>query len=134
MGNRLSIILGIVLPVALFAQTQPPSVPKPIPQFEDITQRAGTTVPHNSTPEKRYIIESMSGGVGFIDCDNDSKLDIIMVNGSSVDRFKQGGDHMITLYRHDSNLHLADITKSALLTRNGRGMVVFVMDYYNDGL
>ena len=26
----------------------------------------------------------MSGGVGLIDCDNDGKLDIITVNGSTV--------------------------------------------------
>src|SRR2546423_15431205 len=116
MGNRLSIILGIVLPVALFAQTQPPSVPKPIPQFEDITQRAGITVPHNSTPEKRYIIESMSGGVGFIDCDNDGKPDIITVNGSSVDRDGDPGDAMNTLCHQDGSLHLIDITQAARLT------------------
>jgi hypothetical protein len=51
MGNKLSIIFGILLPVALLAQTPP--VSKPVPQFEDISPRAGLTVPHNSTPEKR---------------------------------------------------------------------------------
>src|ERR1700738_1260457 len=108
MGNKLSIIFGILLPVALAAQT--PAAPRSVPQFEDITQRAGLTVPHNSTPEKRYIIESMSGGVGFIDCDNDGNLDIITVNGSSVDRYRQGGDPMITLYHQDSSLKFRDIT------------------------
>src|ERR1700685_2480862 len=102
MGKKLSIIFGILLPVALFGQAPPASsTPKIIPQFEDITQKAGITVPHNSTPEKRYIVESMSGGVGFIDCDNDGKLDIITVNGSSVDRYRKGGDPMITLYHAD---------------------------------
>src|SRR6266436_7480987 len=132
MGKKLSVIFGILVPVALFSQT--PSVPKLVPQFEDITQRAGITVPHNSTPAKRYIIESMSGGVGFIDCDNDGKLDIIMVNGSSVDSYKQGGDPMITLYHQDGDLHFTDITKSVGLTRKGWGMAVSVMDYDDDGL
>src|ERR1700751_1429124 len=85
----------------------------PIPHFEDVSKQAGLTVPHNSTPEKRYILESMSGGVGFIDCDNDGKLDIITVNGSSVDRYRQGGDLMITLYRQDGDLQFRDITKEA---------------------
>ena len=53
---------------------------------------------HISSPEKRYIVESMSGGAGLIDCDNDGKLDIVTVNGSTIDRFKLGGDPMITLY------------------------------------
>ncbi len=131
MGKKLSIISGILLPAALFAQTPP--VPKLVPQFEDITQRAGITVPHNSTPEKRYIIESMSGGVGFIDCDNDGKLDIITVNGSSVDRYRKGGDPMITLYHQDAGLKLTDITQAAGLTRKGWGMGVSVMDFDNDG-
>lgn len=131
MGNKLSIIFGILLPVALFAQTPP--VSKLIPQFEDITQRAGLTVPHNSTPEKRYIIESMSGGVGFIDCDNDGKLDIITVNGSSVDRYRKGGDPLITLYHQDAGLKFTDITQAAGLTKKGWGMGVSVMDFDNDG-
>src|SRR5713226_5514179 len=131
MGKKSSIIFGILVPVALFSQAPP--VPKLVPQFEDITQRAGITVPHNSTPEKRYIIESMSGGVGFIDCDNDGKLDIITVNGSSVDRYRQGGDLMITLYHQDSNLKFTDITNAAGLTRKGWGMGVAVADFDNDG-
>src|SRR5580700_8454835 len=131
MGKKLSIIFGILLPVALSAQTPP--VPKPVPQFEDISQRAGLTVPHNSTPEKRYIIESMSGGVGFIDCDNDGKLDIITVNGSSVERYRKGGDPLITLYHQDANLKFTDITQAAGLTRKGWGMGVSVMDLDNDG-
>ena len=134
MGKKLSIIFGILLPVALFGQTpQASPAAKIIPQFEDITKEAGLTVPHNSTPEKRYIIESMSGGVGFIDCDNDGKLDIITVNGSSVDRYRKGGDPMITLYHQDAGLKFTDITQAAGLTKKGWGMGVSVMDFDNDG-
>ena len=41
----------------------------------------------------------MSGGVGLIDCDNDGKLDIITVNGSTVQRYKLGwrpDDHSLS--------------------------------------
>ncbi len=61
-----------------------------VPQFEDIARQAGLTVSHISSPDKKYIVESMSGGVGLIDCDNDGKLDIITVNGSTVERYRAG--------------------------------------------
>jgi hypothetical protein len=117
---------------------QSPSVAS-VPQFEDVAQKAGLTVPHISSPDKKYIVESMSGGVGLIDCDNDGKLDIITVNGSTVQRYRDGGDPMITLYHQDADskngeLHFTDITKSAGLTHKGWGMGVAVADYDNDGL
>ena len=105
-----------------------------VPHFEDIAASAGLTVPHISSPDKKYIVESMSGGVGLIDCDNDGKLDIITVNGSTVERYRHGGDPMITLYHQDADLKFTDITKSAGLTRKGWGMGVAVADYDNDGL
>src|SRR5580658_7770870 len=115
------------------ASPKPASAPSPLPQFEDIGQKAGLTVPHISSTDKRYIVESMSGGVGLIDCDNDGKLDILTVNGSTVERYKQGGDLMVTLYHQDTDsksndLHFTDITKSAGLARKGWGMGVAVAE------
>ena len=105
----------------------------PILQFEDIGKHAGLTVPHISTPEKNSILESMSGGVGFIDCDNDGKLDIVTVNGSNVDRYRRGGDPMVTLYHQDDDGKFTNITEAAGLSRKGWGMGVAVADFDNDG-
>ena len=105
-----------------------------VPQFEDIAQHAGLNVAHISSPEKRFIMESMSGGVGFIDCDNDGLLDVVTVNGSNVDRYLKGGDPMVTLYRQVAPLKFLDITKAAGLSRKGWGMGVAVADFDNDGL
>jgi hypothetical protein len=140
-------LLAQVAPAKIASQPSLPTVqnsktPQPVPRFEDVAQRAGLTVAHISSPDKKYIVESMSGGVGLIDCDNNGKLDIITVNGSTVQRYRQGGDPMITLYHQDLNdkdpknneLHFTDITKSAGLTRKGWGMGVAVADYDNDGL
>lgn len=103
--------------------------------FEDVSSRAGLTTSHIAAPEKRYIVESTSGGVGFIDCDNDGRLDILMVGGSNVDHYRQsGGDLMVRLFHQDSDLHFTDITEKAGLTRKGWGMGVSVMDFDNDGL
>jgi len=112
-------------------RSRPPAASPPV--FEDVAARAGLTVSHISSADKRYILESMSGGIGFIDCDNDGMLDIVAVNGSTVDRYRQGGDPMVTLYRQTSPLHFEDITASAGLTRKGWGMGVAVADFDNDG-
>src|SRR3984885_9055264 len=128
----LPLLAGCLLTALLAAQSPPVKSPAPapqeahpigpgppLPQFEDVAQKAGLTVAHISSPDKKYIVESMSGGVGLIDCDNDGKLDIITVNGSTVDRYKRGGDPMITLYHQDADFHFTDITVSAGLTHKG---------------
>ncbi|HZR59002.1 MAG TPA: CRTAC1 family protein [Terriglobales bacterium] len=129
---RKLLCLSLLLSLSVRAQNvkSTPSLPK----FQDVAKDVGLTVPHISSPEKQYIVESMSGGVGLIDCDNDGKLDIIAVNGSTIDHFRQGGDPMITLYHQDANFKFTDITKAANLTHKGWGMGVAVADFDNDGL
>src|SRR4030088_819630 len=51
----------IFLASSSFAQSTDPTLP--VPRFEDVGKSAGLTVTHNATPEQRYILESMSGGV-----------------------------------------------------------------------
>ena len=124
--------LGLLLVWLAFAQV-PPSA-SPLPKFRDVAKQVGLSVSHIASPDKHYIVESMSGGVGLIDCDNRGKLDILMVNGSTVERYQQGGDLMVTLYHQNDSFEFTDITKSAGLTRKGWGMGVAVADYDNDGL
>lgn len=119
--------------VFLLGWTQSRAPQSPAPLFEDIARRSGLTVPHLSSPEKRYIIESISGGVGLFDCDKDGLLDIVIVNGSNVDRFAEGGDAMVTLYRQVAPLSFDNVTASAGLRRRGWGMGVAVADFDNDG-
>src|ERR1700722_18860151 len=104
-----------------------PKPAAPVPIFRDIAAEAGLTASHVSSAQKHYVIESMSGGVGLFDCDNDGKLDIVMVNGSTVDRYKQGGgDLLVTLWHQDAGSKFTDITAKAGLTRKGWGMGVAV--------
>jgi enediyne biosynthesis protein E4 len=123
--------LAIVLSGSCLAQVS--AGHSPIIRFEDIGKRAGVAVPHISSPEKSYIIESMSGGLGFIDCDNDGKLDIVTVNGSNVDRYRRGGDPMVTLYRQQADGRFANVTQAAGLSSKGWGMGIAVADFDNDG-
>jgi hypothetical protein len=117
------------------------STSPPVPTFEDISARAGLTVAHIASPEKKYIVESMSGGVGFIDCDGSGVLSALVVNGSTVDRYKSGGDLMVTLFRQVGDrvgggapVKFEDATQAAGLTRKGWGMGLAVADFDNDGV
>jgi hypothetical protein len=115
------------------AKVDRPGFP-PIPQFKDIAADVGLTGPHISTPDKRYVVESMSGGAGLFDCDEDDRLDIVVVNGSTIEHFrKSGGDPLVTLYHQEPDGTFKDITKQAGLTSVGWGMGVAVADYDNDG-
>src|SRR4029077_9695551 len=123
-----------VLICAFLAHSQTKSAAYGGPVFEEVTRKSGLTVPHQSSPDKRYVIESMSGGVGLFDCDNDGKLDAVTVNGSTVDRYREGGDPLVTLYHQEPDGTFKDITAAAGLTKKGWGMGVAVADFDNDGL
>jgi hypothetical protein len=97
------------------------TIPKPAVHFRDIAIRAGLqTVPH-SRSDRRYVLDTMAGGgIALFDCDNDGKLDMAVVNDSTIDRYLNGGDLMVTLYHQDPDSptpHFTDVTKSAGLTR-----------------
>jgi hypothetical protein len=145
----LALLVCVFLCAAVGAQDRKISTPdetprtatsSAVPTFEDISARAGLTVAHIASPEKKYIVESMSGGVGFIDCDNSGVLSALVVNGSTVDRYRNGGDLMVTLYRQVGNHagggapKFEDATQAAGLTRKGWGMGVAVADFDNDGV
>jgi enediyne biosynthesis protein E4 len=103
------------------------------PAFDEIAAASGLTVSHVSSVDKRYILESMSGGAGLVDYDNDGDLDVVLVNGSTVDRYRGGGDHLVTLYEQKASLAFSDVTERAGLRRRGWGMGVAAADVDNDG-
>src|SRR5260370_4852597 len=148
------LISNPVAPQVLEAQTQGPQrVPVPVPPppkrassakkdrsgfppgpvFKDIAKEVGLTVSHIAAPEACYVIDSTSGGAGLFDCDDNGRLDIVLVNGSTVERLRDGGDPMVTLYHQEPDGTFKDITAAAGLTRKGWGMGVAVADYDNDG-
>ncbi len=108
----------------------------PAMHFRDIAKQAGlNTIPHGSS-ERRYLVETMGGGgIALFDCDNDGRLDIAVVNDSTIEQYLRGGDPMITLYLQDSDsLHFTNVTQSAGLTTRGWGNAIAVGDFDNDGL
>ncbi len=122
----------ITLQIAASGQNSPIS-------FKDISADSGVNVSHISTPDNRYIIESMSGGVAVFDCNGDGFLDIATVNGSSVENFKKGGDLFLTLYRQTSGgkpetPKFENITEASNLKRKGWGMGITAVDFNSDGV
>src|SRR5215510_5429333 len=102
-------------------------------QFTDITAQAGITFKHVASPDKKYIVESMSGGVALIDYDNDGDLDIYFVNSLTVDLVKTKGKTRSELYRNDGNGKFTDVSAKAGVSDIGWGMGAAVGDYNNDG-
>jgi len=101
--------------------------------FTDITEKAGIKFKHMSSPEKKYIVESMSGGVALFDYDNDGYLDIYLVNSLTVDMVKSKEKTRSVLYHNNGDGTFSDVTDKAGVGDIGWGMGVAIGDYNNDG-
>ena len=111
------------------ATPDPPRV-----QFTDITEAAGIDF-HLTCggPGKLYILESLCGGVAFLDYDNDGWMDLFFVNGSTLEQVREGDGPPSRLYRNRGDGTFADVTAEAGLDFRSWGMGVAVGDYDNDG-
>jgi len=104
-----------------------------IPQLEDVTEKCGIHFSHSSSPESRYIIESMSGGVLLLDYDRDGWLDIYFTNAPTVDEALKGKIPRGALYRNNHDGTFTDVTEKAGIGKPCFAMGGAVGDYDNDG-
>jgi hypothetical protein len=104
-----------------------------IPQLEDVAAKAGITFKHNTAPDKKYIPESMSGGVILIDYDRDGWPDIYFTNSPTVDQALKKEKALGALYHNNHDGTFTDVTVKAGLTTPCFGMGGAVGDYNNDG-
>jgi enediyne biosynthesis protein E4 len=104
-----------------------------IPQLEDITAKIGITFQHSSDPEKKYINESMSGGVILFDYDRDGWLDIYFTNAPTVEMQKKGETSRSALYHNNHDGTFTDVTDKAGVGKPCFAMGGAVGDYDNDG-
>jgi enediyne biosynthesis protein E4 len=138
------LLLRVVLPQPVRAQTRRSSAPSsarkekdaaayPI-SFVDIAKRAGIDF-HLTCggPEKRYIMESMCGGVAVFDYDNDGWMDIFLVDGSTLADLRDAKCHAGKLYHNNHDGTFTDVTAKSGLAHCGWGFGVAVGDYDNDG-
>ena len=101
--------------------------------FRDITQAAGVNFQHHAAPEKKYIVESMSGGVALFDYDNDGRPDIYFVDSLTVDTAGDPTKARSALYRNIGNLKFEDVTDKAGVAHPGWGMGACTADVDGDG-
>ena len=132
--TRVWLVSSLLIPFIAVYVTVPvlTSQPQDI-TFTDVTESAGITFKHISSPEKKYIVESMSGGVALLDYDNDGYEDIYFVNSLTVDLVKSKGKTKSALYRNNVDGTFTDVTDKAGVGDVGWGMGVAVGDYNNDG-
>jgi hypothetical protein len=100
--------------------------------YRDIAREAGITFQHHAAPEKKFIVESMSGGVALFDYDNDGRLDIYFVDSLTVDTANRPEAARSALYRNLGGRKFEDVTDRAKVGRAGWGMGVCTADV--DGL
>jgi enediyne biosynthesis protein E4 len=106
---------------------------RPIPQLEDITKKTDITFKHASDPSKKYIVESMSGGVILFDYDRDGWLDIYFTNAPSVEGALRGEKVPGALYHNNHDGTFTDVTEKAGVGTPCFAMGGAVADYDNDG-
>jgi hypothetical protein len=102
-------------------------------RLTDVTEAAGVTFRHVASPDKKYIVESMSGGVALFDYDSDGWLDLFLVNSLTVELVKSGGKTRSALYRNQGDGTFKDVTDRSGLADVGWGMGAAAGDYDNDG-
>jgi len=106
---------------------------RPVPQLEDITSTTGITFKHTSDPAKKYIVESMSGGVILLDYDRDGWPDIYFTNAPTVEMAVKGTRSLGVLYHNNHDGTFTDVTAKSGLSTRCFAMGGAIGDYNNDG-
>ena len=115
-------------------QSPPPASLTGIPvRFTDITAAGGIRFRHAAAPEKKYIVESMSGGVALFDFNNDGWLDIYFTNSPTVDTANQPHGAPSALYRNNRDGTFTDVTEASGVGYPGWAMGVTAADFDGDG-
>jgi len=110
------------------------NAPVRIVSFTDVARAAGIDF-HLTCggQEKRYIMESMCGGVAVFDYDNDGWMDIFLVDGSTLEDERAGKCHTGKLYHNNHDGTFTDVTAKSGIAHCGWGFGAAVGDYDNDG-
>jgi len=118
----------------LYALQATPAAPGP-PAFEEIppTESGITWVHKDGRSSEFYLPETLGGGGGFIDYDNDGWLDLYFVNSGKCDFYDPHPPLRNALYHNNRDGTFTDVTQKAGVAGGGFGMGVAVGDYDGDG-
>jgi len=108
--------------------------PGPGPWFVHATDAVGlgTFSQENGNREKPYIIESVGGGLAFLDYDRDGWLDLYCSNGSSVEGFPAGEEPNDALFRNEEGV-FRDVTSELGVRDTSWTNGARAVDYDGDG-
>ena len=103
-------------------------------RFVDVAKTAGLNFLHVSgRPEKKTLLESVSGGVAWIDYNLDGWPDLYLVNAGRWEDLTTGKRSVSNaLYRNNQNGTFTDVSKQAGVENSNWGLGVAVGDYDND--
>ncbi len=104
--------------------------------FADVTAQTGLSKFKHVTADVdvNYIIDSPSGGLALFDYDNDGKLDVYLLNGSTMKAMRgEEAAPRAALFRNLGDFKFEDVTDKAGVTNERWGMGVAVSDFNNDG-
>jgi len=105
----------------------------PVPQLEDVTKGSGIRFVHTAAPEKKYIVESMGGGVLLLDFDRDGWPDLYFTNSPTVEMAMKGEKSPGALFHNNHDGTFTDVTAKAGVATPCFAMGGAVGDYNNDG-
>lgn len=122
----------VVLVPAAFQQSQLAASDK---FFSDVTAQAGIRWRHVSgESSEKYLVETMGGGVAFLDFDQDGLQDLFFVTGGETPMSKGSAPPRNALYRNLGNGKFEDVTdRSGVARIPFYGMGVAAADFDNDG-
>jgi hypothetical protein len=114
------------------------------PVFEIKPMRGVDFILQNSPMRKKFLIETMPGGIAMFDYNSDGLQDIFCVNGGAIteklhvpENFDRSNlRYWNRLYRQNRDGSFTDVTEAAGLAHAGSsncGIAVAVGDYDNDG-
>ncbi len=113
------------------AQAPAPDAPRLL--FRDVARESGIVFQHHAAPEKKYIMESMSGGVALLDYDGDGLLDIYLTDSLTADTRNDPRAARSALYHNLGGMRFEDVTDRAGVGHPGWAMGVCVGDVDGDG-
>ena len=126
----------------------PKTPPTPGPQgkspvlFTDITTASKVNFKHIGSPtSKKFLLETMGGGVAVFDFNNDGRMDLFFTNGALLredmppDAAQEKSEEKFwnRLYQQQADGTFQDVTERAGLKGSGYSMGVAAGDFNNDG-
>ena len=122
----------LLLALAASSNGQSPDVPT----FVDRAEQAGirAIVVSGDAREKRFLLESIGGGLAVLDYDNDGWMDLYVAGGGTIESARSGADkHPGALYRNNRDGTFTDVTAAAGISNKYWGKGALSADFNNDG-